>query len=236
MWLAIVTANMLSELVFILQSQEAWPGPNAAGSGGGWEQEIQVPLWAAEMRQLLPSFLKPFEAGLHPSATVSESRLLVPTALAPLPGEHHQPLRVRAWDEGRCPTTPIPCMHVVVVNTLEGSPVEFTVLVDSPATAAPWPWWRSGTNGSGAAAQQVAPGAIINATRLFDYSYNVTLGFNGSKLVLHDWVGAGDVAVYEIGCTGPKPKERNDGSSPPWEPCANRRVTCWDHTSQCAGG
>ena len=163
-----------------------------------------------------------FEDGPHPVATVTESRLLIPTAsTVGLPGSDQQPLRARAWEEGPCfdntstTGTHMPCLHIVVVNTLRGTPIEFSLRVDGDDLLKHQ--------------RQVE----INATRLFDASYNVTLGLNGSAIVLHDWVGAGDTNVYEVGCTGPKPLERNDGSSPPWQSCANRRVTCWDHTAAC---
>ena len=76
---------------------------------------------------------------------------------------------------------------------------------------------------------------MLNATRLFDGGYNTTLGFRGEMIILDDFIGPGDTNIYEVGCEGPRPKERNDGSNPPWEACANRRVMCWDHTSECSG-
>ena len=108
MWLAAVTTDMISELVFILQgSSDKWANELTPGGettavlsltvltfvpslswqsigfygfhgfrgktlrqlrvsshyhAGGWVQTVQVPLWAAEMRAMLPSFLRPFEA------------------------------------------------------------------------------------------------------------------------------------------------------------------------------
>jgi|EP01047_Picozoa_sp_COSAG01_P071673 hypothetical protein len=77
--------------------------------------------------------------------------------------------------------------------------------------------------------------AEINATRLFEGGYNVSLGFRDSWLTLSDFVAPGDTNIYEVGCEGPRPRVLLDGSSEPWEACANRRVQCWDHTSECSG-
>ncbi len=217
MWLAVVTTDFLSEMVFLLQSTGGWLGPNTLG--GGWQQTIQVAIWATQMRSLLPSFLRPFEASPHPTVNLTSVRRLLPDAsTASLPGTAKTPVRAKAWVEAPCPT-PMPCIHVIVVNILADSPVEYTARVSSPA-------------GFKLAALQYEQGSI-NATRLFDASYNITLGFDGDDIILHDFIPAGEANVYEIGCTGPKPHERNDGSSPPWQACANRRVLCWDHSKQC---
>ena len=216
MWLAVVTTDFLSEVVFLLQSTGGWLGPNTLG--GGWQQTIQVAIWATQMRSLLPSFLRPFEASPHPTVNITSAKALLPTATAELPGLAHSPVRARAWIEGPCPTTPMPCIHVIVVNVLADSPVEYTARVRDSAAAA---------------ALSVADAETINATRLFDASYNISLGFDGADMILHDFIPAGEANIYEIGCSGPKPRERNDGSSPPWQECANRRVLCWDHSTQC---
>ena len=193
-------------------------------------QTIQVPIWATQMRALLPSFLRPFEATPHPKINLTSARPLLATAsTARLPGEAHSPVRARAWVEGPCNSSgssvrgvasqvaakPAPCIHVIVVNVLVDTPVEYTARVNSASAAV------------------LAAEEGLNATRLFDASYNITLEVDHDDLILHDIVPAGEANVYEIGCTGPRPHERNDGSSPPWEECANRRVLCWDHAAQC---
>ena len=118
----------------------------------------------------------------------------------------------------------------ILFNVLADTPVAFTVDVESPETVAVASATNQDTN-SGA--------AVINATRLFDDGYNVTLGFNGTKIILSDFIGPGDTNIYEIGCTGPRPRPIAGPSgrtiSPPWSPCANRRAICRDHTSQCSG-
>jgi hypothetical protein len=221
MWLAVVTTDFLSELVFLLQSTGGWLGPNTLG--GGWQQTIQVAIWATQMRSLLPSFLRPFEASPHPTVNLTDVKRLLPAAsTVGLPGTARMPVRARAWVEGPCPGTPMPCIHVIAVNVLADTPVEYTARVSSPEV-------------SRLAALHHEAGVGINATRLFDASYNISLGFYGNDMILHDFIPAGEANVYEIGCTGPKPRERNDGSSPPWQRCANRRVLCWDHNAQCAG-
>lgn len=228
MWLAVVTGDFLSEVVFLLQSTGQWLGPDTLG--GGWLQTIQVPIWATQMRSLLPSFLRPFEASPHPKIHLSKARPLLATAsTAALPGAAQSPVRARAWVEGPCNTSgssirgvvgqeaakSAPCIHVIAVNVLVDTPVEYEVRITSVSAAA------------------LAAEEGLNATRLFDASYNISLGFDQNDLILHDIIPAGEANVYEIGCIGPRPHERNDGSSPPWEECANRRVLCWDHTQQC---
>eukprot|EP01051_Picozoa_sp_SAG22_P004057 SAG22_NODE_209_length_15177_cov_9.282995_7_plen_329_part_00 len=221
MWLAVVTTNFFSELVFLLQSTGSWLGPNTLG--GGWQQTIQVAIWATQMRSLLPSFLRPFEASPHPTINITSVKRLLPAAsTAGLPGTAQMPVRARAWVEGPCPTTPMPCIHVIVVNVLTDTPVEYTARVHSPEAAM-------------VVTEGLRSGVVVNATRLYDASYNISLSFDGPDLIVHDFIPAGEANVYEIGCSGPKPHERNDGTSPPWRACANRRVLCWDHDAQCAG-
>jgi hypothetical protein len=195
-------------------------------AGGGWLQTIQVPIWAEEMRWLLPSFLRPFEAGPHPSFNITTAKLLRPSAsTAGLPGTSMMPLRAKVFEEGPCP---MPCLHIVVVNVLEDTPVAFTIEVEAPGVAA-----LVGPHG------KLKGHQVVNASRLFDGGYNTSLGFRGDTVVtLEDFIGPGDTNIYEVGCEGPRPnlKEGNDdGSNPPWEACANRRVMCWDHTHECSG-
>ena len=216
--------------VFILSGDSpVWP--NELTAGGGWLQTIQVPMWATEMRALLPSFLRPFEAGPHPKLTVGAAQVLrLGASTAGLPGNASMPLRARALQDD-CPAASAneaPCLHVLVVNVLADTPVAFTVEVESPATVASVTGQHMSAGGPG-----------INATRLFDDGYNVSLGFKGNTIILSDFIGPGDTNIYEIGCTGPKPRPTAGPGgrtiSPPWLPCANRRVSCWDHTSQCSG-
>ena len=89
------------------------------------------------------------------------------------------------------------CLHVVVVDVLEDTPIQYKVEIDSPKTVAEAMQRRSGSE---------AGVTTVNATRrLFDAGYNASLGFVGDKIVLDDFLGPGDVAVFEIGCEGPKP-------------------------------
>ncbi len=131
----------------------------------------------------------------------------------------------------------MPCLHVIVVNVLEDTPVSFEIEVESPPTAAIISRYQHHQATVSNAEAQLH--AVVNATRLFDDGYNVTLGFRGTWIVLVDYIGPGDTNIYEIGCDGPKPKPivgpGGRTLSPAWQPCANRRVTCWDHTSQCSG-
>lgn len=136
LWLAIVTANMISELVFILQPVGPTGWENAVTRGGGWLQTVQIPIWAEQVRWLLPSFLRPFEAGAHPAINVSSARLLRPTAATSgLPGSDASPIRAGAWEEAPCPT---PCLHIIAVNVLQDTPVAFTVELESPSGCVQW--------------------------------------------------------------------------------------------------
>jgi hypothetical protein len=232
MWLSVITTEMLSQLVFVLDPSpstggnstfQKWPSPLIAG--GGWSNTIQVALFVEQLTALLPSFLRPFEHGPHPVLTVTAAKMLRPNAdIAGLPGTVPVPLRARAWEEGQCPGAAASCVHVIVVNLLESTPVQYTVEIVSPATMAEA---RRHNDGSTAA-------ATINATRLFDAGYNISLGIVGDKIVLEDYLGPGDVAIFEIGCAGPKPRMGDDGVWSAWEPCANRRVRCWDHYAECS--
>jgi len=221
MWLAALTAGMVSELVFILSPTGGWESPLTPG--GGWLQNVQVAIWAEEMRSLLPSFLRPFEQGPHPASNVSFAKALRPVQAA-LPGTAATPLRAQAYQE-ECPT-PMPCLHMVVVNLLPDTPVQFTIDVESPAAA---------EFARRLAAPEAGAPQVLNATRLFDDGYNTTLGFSGDLIVLSDFIGPGNTNVYEIGCDGAKPEPTAFMSAKQvdWQPCANRRVQCWDHTSQC---
>jgi hypothetical protein len=83
-------------------------------------------------------------------------------------------------------------MHIVVVNTLTGSPFEFTVEVDTPFNGDTFGGGSGGFDGGGGGGDGgvgMFSGSVGNATRLFESSYNVTLGLNGTKMVLHDWIG-----------------------------------------------
>jgi hypothetical protein len=239
MWLSVVTTEMLSQLVFILDPRspsgsgnissddgfQPWPSPLIPG--GGWVQTIQVGIFAEQLKALLPSFLRPFELGPHPALTVTASKMLRPSAsTAGLPGTVPVPIRARAWEEGPCAKAASSCLHVVVVNVLEDAPVQYTVEIESPKTVAEAMRRRGGSE---------AGVTTINATRLFDAGYNVSLVFVGDKIVLEDFLGPGDVAIFEIGCEGPKPTMGSDGVWSAWEPCANRRVQCWDHYGPCTG-
>ena len=46
-----------------------------------------------------------------------------------------------------------------------------------------------------------AAAGVVNATRLFDDGYNVSLGVRGEgTVVLDDFIGPGDTNIYEVGC------------------------------------
>jgi hypothetical protein len=110
-------------------------------------------------------------------------------------------VRANAWAEP-CESL---CVHIAVASIDQDSPAQFTVRVDGLGDS--------------------LPHAGANATRLFDASYNVTLEADGT---LSDWIGAGAVHIYEVGCDGPRPavQMRTGARGMPWEACANRRLTC----------
>ena len=144
MWLSILTTEMYSQLVFVLDTRspkvgnssfQKWPSP--LNTGGGWPQTIQLGLFVGQLTALLPSFLRPFENGPHPILTVVAAKMLRPNAdTTGLPGTVPVPVRVRAWEEGPCADVAASCLHVIVVNVLHTTPVRYTVEIESPAMVA----------------------------------------------------------------------------------------------------
>lgn len=162
---------MADQLTFVFESEFEDP---TTTSGGGWLQTVVPAIWGQQARTIQASFKAPF--GSVPSLSVSVANA---SAIHPGTADHRRmieasggPIKARAWHE---PCASI-CMHLIVVNIDQQSPVQFSVQV------------------SGLPAQQ--PGGA-NATRLFTASYNATLSSTG---VLSDWIGAGESNVYEVGC------------------------------------
>eukprot|EP01047_Picozoa_sp_COSAG01_P034518 COSAG01_NODE_2597_length_7400_cov_37.453363_2_plen_267_part_00 len=194
MWLGVINAGLVHQMVFQLDFTTWQP---ASGPTGGWLQQIQVPMWGAEVAALAPSLLAPFGSVPPLRVTVLSGKALRPHGvLADGPV-----VRANAWLE---PCARL-CAHIVVASFDENSPASFTVRVDG--------------------IQGRLPDEGANATRLFDAGYNVTLRKDGT---LEDWIGAGTVNIYEVGCHGPRPavKLQNHATGSPWQPCANRRLTC----------
>jgi hypothetical protein len=210
MWLGVITAMMFNSLTF--QSTFGWGAPTVPG--GGWLQEIQQEIWAAQVEQLMPSFTAPFGTVQHPLASVTSAKCLRPSAHAVI-NECADPIRGRAWRE-LCNQTRELCVHVIVVNIALDSPVQFQVTIDGLGLT-----------------------AATNATRLFDAAYNTTVSQQGA---LEDYAGPGESLIYEIGCHESAPKQLstptfpdvNDGRPSgvaglsPWKRCMNRRVLCKD--------
>ena len=210
MWLGLVTSEMASNMVFVLETGSF---ADASIPGDGWSYTIQVPLWGAKARQLLPSFTAPFGTR-HPNVTVSSAVAL--RSGASQAGITGRVVRARAWLEPECSTI---CAHVIVVNLDRESPAQFTLTLNDIV--------------------QPIAGSDINASRIFDAGYNVTLTLpSPTSATLSDFVAADGTNVYEIGCGGPRPapcvdpngEPCNDhrswnGSAMDWT-CASRRVLC----------
>jgi hypothetical protein len=132
-------------------------------------------------------------------------------------------VRARAWVEPGCSTL---CSHVIVVNLDRESPVQFTLSL------------------TGLKLQQTIDSggrsAVVNASRIFDAGYNVTLTHvSESSATLSDFLAPDSANVYEIGCDGSRPTLCTDpvtakpcddhrswnGSALDWT-CASRRVLC----------
>ena len=207
-------------MVFVLESG----GPtftDAAVVGSGWPYSIQVPLWGAKARQLLPSFAAPFGTK-HPNVSVTSAVAL--RSSAPSSGIVGGPVRARAWTEPGCSTF---CSHVIVVNLDRESPVQFTLSLTNLQL-------QHMVDGGGS--------AVVYASRIFDAGYNVTLtDVTESSATLSDFLAPDVANVYEIGCDGPRPMPCIDpataepchdhrtwnGSALDWS-CASRRVLCKD--------
>eukprot|EP00039_Didymoeca_costata_P017633 m.326957 g.326957 ORF g.326957 m.326957 type:complete len:686 (-) comp16563_c0_seq2:5534-7591(-) len=190
MWLGIITAGMSDQLVFVLQSATWLPVDSTPG--GGWLQTMAVPIWAAHVHTLMPSFQMTFSSPIKQPEPVIISSETLSRASIGSKGQSRA-IRVAAWQEGPCETE---CVHVAVVNVDVENFVQFTISLG----------WAAGV------------GKMYNASRLFDAEYNVTVTTDNK---MSDIISPGDVHVYEIGCTGAKPKVGED-----WQACANRRVLC----------
>ena len=199
MWLGVITAGLVSQIPFELEFATLQP---LSGPTGGWRQTIQLPLFGGELQALAPSLLAPF--GSVPSLTVT---VLKGVSLRPHGVIRGPVVRAAAWIEPGC--SPNICAHLAVASFDQDSPAQFSVRIE------------------GGLPGQQGKAAAMNATRLFDASYNVTLEADGT---LSDWIGAGATHIYEIGCTGPRPAvQMRTGADPqglPWAACANRRVQC----------
>jgi hypothetical protein len=191
MWLGVITAGLVNQLVFSLEFASLQP---VSGPTGGWLQTVQVPIWGGEVASLAPSLLAPF--GSVPDLHVT---IIAGDSLRPHGVIRGPVVRANAWMEP-CENL---CAHIAVASFDQDSPAQFSVRIDG------LPLTHTGTN----------------ATRLFDASYNVTIGADGT---LSDWIGAGAVHIYEIGCDGPRPsvQMRTGAKGMPWAACANRRLTC----------
>ena len=211
MWLGVITAMMTNSLTFeMMDGAFSWAAPTQPG--GGWLQEIQQEIWAAQVEQLMPSFTASF-GSVHPLASVISAKCLRPSAHTVV-NECADPIRVRAWRE-LCNQTSELCVHVIVVNIALDTPVRFQLNIAGLGLR-----------------------AATNATRLFDAEYNTTVSQQGS---LADYAGPGESLIYEIGCHEAAPKQLsaptfpdvNDGQPPgiagvsPWERCMNRRTLCY---------
>ena len=204
MWLGIIIAGLVNQLAFDLEFATLQP---LSGPTGGWRQTIQLPLLGGELQALAPSLLAPF--GSVPSLTVT---VLKGVSLRPHGVIRGSVVRAAAWMEPNCAgATGSICAHLAVASFDQDSPALFTVRIEG------------GLPGPQGAPQATA----LNATRLFDAHYNVTLDGDGT---LSDWIAAGATHIYEIGCTGSRPPvAMRTGADPrglPWSACANRRLQC----------
>ena len=195
MWLGVINAQMIYQLVFQIEFPEWQP---ASGPSAGWLQTVQVPIWGAEVAALAPGILAPFGSVPQLEVVVVEGTPLRQVTPRVINGPV---IRAHAWME---PCADL-CAHIVVASFDQGAPAQFTVRVE----------------GMG----DMLPADGIDATRLFDASYNVTLESDGS---LHDHIGAGATNVYEVGCHGPRPAVQMTAHpvGAAWQACANRRLTC----------
>jgi hypothetical protein len=169
---------------------------------------------------LLPSFAAPFGTR-HPNISVTSAVAM--RNAASQAGITGGLVRARAWVEPGCSTL---CSHVIVVNLDRESPVQFTLSL------------------TGLKLQQTIDSggrsAVVNASRIFDAGYNVTLTHvSESSATLSDFLAPDSANVYEIGCDGSRPTLCTDpvtakpcddhrswnGSALDWT-CASRRVLC----------
>jgi hypothetical protein len=203
MWLGVITAELFTSLTF--DSSFSWLSTTTPG--GGWLQTMEVEVWAAQLEQLIPSFTARFGEVVHPTVSVSSESCVRPAAGC------SRPIRARAWRE-QCDQPDELCVHLIVVNTMLDSPVQFGLEV----------------------AGLGLPASGANASRLFDASYNTTLTVQGG---LTDWIAPGASHVYEIGCHGAPPHQTTSPTGQPadglplgtpgvsaWRACTNRRHRC----------
>lgn len=210
MWLGVITAGMFNSLTF--DGGFGWAAPTTPG--GGWLQEIQQEIWATQVEQLMPSFTAHFGSVAQPTVSIASARCLRSAAHAVV-NECDNPIRGRAWRE-LCNSSSELCVHIIVVNIVLDSPVQFSLEIGGLGLT-----------------------SATNASRLFDAGYNRTISRRG---VMEDYAGPGESLIYEIGCHEPAPAQLstptfpdvNDGRPAgivgvsPWRGCMNRRVQCKD--------
>lgn len=148
-------------------------------------------------------------------------------------------MRARAWTEPGCSSL---CAHVIVVNLDRESPVQFTLSLTGLELHQ-----LIGVDGRT---------TVVNASRIFDAGYNVTLtDVLDSSASLSDFLAPDAANVYELGCDGARPTPCTDpataepchdhrswnGSAVDWS-CASRRVLCKHgfvakdpHNATCVG-
>ena len=222
LWLSVLTADLPLQLTFLLM-ESSWAVPGAVASHG-WLQTVAVSTWAAEARMLAPSFFPEFgsayaaTSGRRGSYSVTlEKAAVLRTDVAP----DGAPLAVRVWQEECGPATNSSglCLHLIVVNTVEDSPVAFTARLAAPADQPR----------AAATEDEEARPFPMAASVLFDSGgYNVTVDADGR---LTDWIGPAQTLVYEVGCNGARvlaPDRASYTELRPWASCSNRRVQCID--------
>lgn len=217
-WLSVLVADLPAQLTFALEAN-AWGSPGAV-SDGGWLQTVEAARAGSEIRQLWPSLAPPFGQFLpEPVHRVEvRSAVLLRAGAAPAAA----PVRVRAWPElcSHVTNSSGICVHVVAVNLIADSAVACSFALVLDAIEADY----------GGPSALPADWLPAQASRLFGGGgYNVSLGPTGA---FSDVIGAGDTAVYEIGCNGPRPSawssvsHTHNSTAGRWLPCANRRVGC----------
>merc|ERR1712167_452785 len=108
---------MTNSLTF--QSALGWGAPTTPG--GGWLQQIQQEVWAAQVQQLMPSLTASFGSVVHPTTSVTSAKCLRPSATL---NDCTESIRVRAWREA-CNQTSELCVHVIVVNVALDTPIQY---------------------------------------------------------------------------------------------------------------
>jgi hypothetical protein len=178
MWMSTAQAGVVNQLIFAGNRPVPMEGIHAIdwGSKIAWMLYMQVEMYSAKARAILPSLYAPF--GLpQPEATLANVSYMLPLVYPGMPAGRR--FGVRAW---RQETTTGWCGHLLVVSSAQATSAQFTVKL-----AGSFP---VGDRKFG-----------VSALRLFDANYKVNISNDG---LLTDWIGPADHSIYQLGECGRK--------------------------------